>query len=141
MEIFHEFFLSMIPPTSTAQEKGFNRKTGNVYLKPKAADARAKLRARLAKHAPPEPVTGAIALDVVWCFPIKGNHKRCEPKITRPDIDNLQKALKDVMTELVFWLDDAAVSAERVRKIYSDYPGIMITISRDEGIRRNNDEP
>ena len=45
-----------------------------------------------------------------WCFP-KGKHSDGEYKATKPDTDNLQKMLKDVMTEVGFWKDDALVAS------------------------------
>jgi Holliday junction resolvase RusA-like endonuclease len=34
--------------------------------------------------------------------------------------------LKDVMTDMGFWKDDALICSETVAKRYSDSPGIMI---------------
>lgn len=51
-------------------------------------------------------------------------------KQTRPDTDNLDKALKDVMTELGFWTDDALVAREHIAKIWHRAkPGLFIRIS------------
>lgn len=47
---------------------------------------------------------------------------------TRPDTDNLQKLLKDVLTGLGFWKDDALVAVEHVDKRWADRPGIYIKI-------------
>lgn len=118
--------LHMIPPTATAQEKGFNTKTKRVYTKAPAREARAKLRAHLAKYAPDEPMTGPLELHAIWRFPVTGKHHSGEAKITKPDTDNLQKMLKDVMTDLGFWKDDAQIYYETVTKMYSSDPGIFI---------------
>ena len=40
----------------------------------------------------------------------------------------MQKALKDIMTKLHFWKDDALVASEVVEKFWSDIPGIWICI-------------
>ena len=47
-------------------------------------------------------------------------------KTTRPDADNLNKMLKDVMTDMGFWSDDALICCEMVSKMYGDEPGIII---------------
>ncbi len=44
----------------------------------------------------------------------------------KPDTDNLQKLLKDVMTAVGFWQDDAQVASEIVEKFWAEIPGIYI---------------
>ena len=125
-----EFFLPMKPPTATHQKKAVRVVNGKpVFFEP--ADlktARAKLEAHLAKHAPPQPYTGALRLVVKWCFPVADKGANGQYKTTRPDTDNLQKLLKDVMTVLRFWRDDAQVASEIVEKFWADVPGIYVAI-------------
>lgn len=129
MEI--QFFMPMNPPTVTQQQhrvgKGKNGKPV-FYDSPELSEAKAKLTAYLAKHIPEQPFTGAVQLIVKWCFPVSGSHSDGEYKTTKPDTDNLQKALKDIMTKLHFWKDDALVASEVVEKFWSDTPGIWIGI-------------
>ena len=66
-----------------------------------------------------------------WCFP-KGRHRDGEYRVTRPDTDNLQKLLKDCMTQAGFWKDDAQVASELCEKFWAETPGIYIRISRWE---------
>ena len=61
------------------------------------------------------------------CFP-KQNHENGEYRITKPDTDNLQKMLKDCMTKVGFWKDDALVASEITEKFWADQPGIYIRI-------------
>ena len=42
--------------------------------------------------------------------------------------DNLEKMLKDVMTELRWWKDDAQVASEIVEKFWAEQPGIFISV-------------
>lgn len=126
-----EFFLPMIPPTVTAQEhKVMVRRGKPVFYDPPAVkDAREKLLAHLAKHVPPQPYDGKpLELTVQWCFPLKGSHTDGEYRITKPDTDNLQKLLKDCMTQLHFWRDDCLVASENVVKYWSNTPGIFVKI-------------
>lgn len=53
-------------------------------------------------------------------------------KVTKPDTDNLQKMLKDCMTEAGFWADDAQVCDEIIQKFWSDTPGIWISVMEME---------
>lgn len=68
-----------------------------------------------------------IRLITKWCFP-KQNHENGEYRITKPDTDNLQKMLKDCMTKVGFWKDDALVASEITEKFWADQPGIYIRI-------------
>lgn len=124
-----EFFMPMIPPTCTHQQKQVTVKNGKpIFYEPaELKAARAKLQANLAKHVPAEIYMGAIRLVTKWCFP-KGKHPDGAYKTTRPDTDNLQKLLKDVMTDLKFWKDDALVASEIIEKFWAGVPGIYIKI-------------
>ena len=126
---FHKsFFMAMKHvPTSTAQEKKFNTKTGAVYLDERAAKAKKSLDDALSKFDKFIPVKfdvptaeqierlktlddkietkvhrglqGAVKLKTIWCFPEGDNKEQKDgmPKTTKPDTDNLIKQLKDVM--------------------------------------------
>lgn len=124
-----EFFMPMIPPTSTGQMHKVTEKNGQpvFYDPPKVSEARNKLVAHLYKHRPEKPYTEGIRLIVKWCFP-RGRHRDGEYRITRPDTDNLQKLLKDCMTECGFWKDDALVCSELCEKLWADVPGIYVLI-------------
>lgn len=128
-----KFFMPMIPPTVTAQEHRVGRKAkgGKVlfYDSPELADARDKFIAHLARHKPEKPLEGAVTLSVRWYFPVTGKHHNGEWKTSKPDTDNLVKLLKDCMTKVGFWHDDAQVCYEVVTKVYSDVPGIGITVT------------
>ena len=124
-------FLLLDPPTATAQE----RQVTIVHNKPvfyqpeKLKEAKRILRLHLRPFKPKVPLTGPVELRVSWLFPRGKRHKHKEWRVTKPDTDNLQKMLKDVMTDLGFWVDDAQVVKEHVEKIWSDEPtGISIEI-------------
>ena len=128
MEI--RFFLTMKPPTVTHQEKAVHVVNGKpVHYEPdRLKAARSKLMAYLGQHAPVAPLRGAIRLCVKWCFPVTGKHEDGQWKTTRPDTDNLQKLLKDCMTDLGYWKDDAQVASEIVEKFWSKVPGIYVNV-------------
>ena len=130
------FKLKMIPPTATAQQKGECVRAGYIhhYKKKNVAAAEAVLRDALLPYVPEAPIEDkAIRFSTCWMFPYPKSAKKHKPgfdrwKITRPDADNLNKMLKDVMTDMGFWKDDALICEELVRKVYSDEPGIEISI-------------
>ena len=128
-----EIFLPIIPPTITHQAKDLRAylKDGKpravLHDSPELKEARSKLHAYLAPHGPVEPFEGAVRLLVKWCFP-REKHGDGEYKTTKPDTDNLEKMLKDVMTELHWWKDDAQVASEIVEKFWAEQPGIFISV-------------
>ena len=126
-----EFFMAMIPRTITHQEKKVHVVNGRprFYEPDELKAARQKLTAYLGQHVPEEPYQGGIQLIVKWCFQTKGRHKDGEYRITKPDTDNLQKLLKDCMTSVGFWSDDAQVASEIVEKFWAEIPGIYIRVT------------
>lgn len=126
-----EFFMPMAKvPTTTHQQKQVTVKNGKpIFYEPADLQAaRSKLTAHLGPHAPTEKSTGPVRLMVKWCFPLSGKHRDGEWKTTKPDTDNLQKLLKDCMTDLGFWVDDALVVSEITEKFWAKVSGIYIRI-------------
>ncbi|MGN0243638.1 MAG: RusA family crossover junction endodeoxyribonuclease [Lachnospiraceae bacterium] len=125
-----EFFMSMIPPTTTHQEHKVTVVKGKpvFYDPPEVKAAKQKLIGHLAKHKPVKSYESGVRLITRWCFPIVHGKANGQYKISKPDTDNLQKLLKDCMTSLGFWNDDALVASELVEKFWSDIPGIYIRI-------------
>lgn len=124
-----KFFLSMVPPTVTHQEKQVAVVNGRprFYEPAELKATRVKLRDALARYRPMKPMQGGVGMYVKWCFP-RGPHPDGSYRITKPDTDNLQKLLKDVMTDLGFWEDDAQVAFELVEKFWAEVPGIFIHV-------------
>lgn len=125
-----EFFISMIPPTPTAQEKGVTVRNGkpHFYEKPEIAAIRESFRAHLSKFVPEQPYSGAVQLVTKWCFPISGKHKNGEYKTSRPDTDGSVKLFKDAMTDVGYWKDDAQVASEVTEKFWATTPGIYVCV-------------
>ena len=133
----HQFFMAMIPPTVTHQEKqiriitpSHGRPFPQYYEPPSLKEVRQKLTNYLCQHKLPVPWTGPIRLYTKWCFQATKQHKKNTWRITKPDTDNLQKLLKDCMTDVGFWDDDAQVCSEIVEKFWSDIPGIWIRMEK-----------
>ena len=124
-----EFFMHIIPPTATHQEHKVSVRNSKpiFYEPPELRAAREKLTAHLTAHKPEQPYTCGVRLVTKWCFP-RGRHADGEYRITKPDTDNLQKLLKDCMTAVGFWADDALVASEITEKLWAAVPGIYINI-------------
>lgn len=126
-----EFFVPMKLPTTTAQEQktgvSKNRKPYK-YDPPELKAARALFRDHLAKFATPDPLDGPIKLQTIWCYPLSTAHPEPAWKTTKPDTDNLVKLLKDVMTKLGFWHDDAQVALEIIEKIWDKRSGLYVSV-------------
>lgn len=125
-----EFFMAMEPPTTTHQQKKVGVIKGRpiFYEPPELKLARSKLMGNLGQHVPEVPFAGPVQLVVKWCFPLIKGKTDGQYKHTKPDTDNLNKLLKDCMTDLKYWKDDAQVASEIIEKFWSDVPGIYIRI-------------
>lgn len=123
-----EFFMPMKPPTVTAQQH--KTSNGKFYDPPELVAAKAKLRDNLIPHRPSKPLDGPLRLVVKWCFPITGKHQDGEYKYTKPDTDNLNKALKDIMEDLGFYVNDSRVASEIIEKFWAEIPGIYIRLEK-----------
>lgn len=122
-----EFFVPMVPPTKTHQQKRIDWTHRRVYEDGALAAARRKLSDAVGPHRPEMPYTAGVRLITKWCFP-RGKHRDGEYRTTKPDTDNLTKLLKDVMTQNRFWTDDALVASEVIEKFWAQTPGIYIRI-------------
>ena len=124
--------LKKIPSITAQQQRTGTKKDGTTYrYDPQELKAvKALFRDHLAQHAPPEPLTGPVFLEVTWIYPAGDQHADGEYKITKPDTDNLLKAFKDAMTKVRFWKDDAQVCREVNGKIYSTkFSGVAVIVA------------
>lgn len=130
-----EFFMAMEPPTKTHQEKQVRVVKGKpVFYEPAELKAvRQNLEAHLAPFVPNEKYTNGVRLITKWCFPMRNRNEDGKYRTTKPDTDNLQKMLKDCMTHLGYWADDALVASEVIEKFWAKVPGIYIKIEPLEG--------
>lgn len=126
-------------PKGTAQMKGERiayrfiggRKVPYIdhYRKPEVQASRNQLTLMMKKYRPKEPSDRPIRLVVCLYFDITKPKKLWgKYKTTRPDCDNYVKEIKDVMTDLKFWNDDAQVVDLRVVKRYSEKATIYIRL-------------
>lgn len=134
------FKIDMTPPTATAQQKGVFVCGGHAHFfkKPKVRDAEQFLAAMLAPHRPAEPLDGPVYFQARWCYPYRKSEKKSVvnaereiPHATRPDLDNLEKNLLDVLTQLQFWHDDAQVFTKSTAKVWGPRGYLAIAIKTE----------
>lgn len=138
-----QFFIPLKKvPTVTAQEKRITVRRGKpvVYDDWRIIDAKSLFCGWLDRHRPKEPIKGPVQLFVEWWFPYSGKqHIDGEPKITRPDTDNLQKLFKDCMTKVGYWKDDAQVYREHIGKVWNKTGGIHVMVEWEEDEEDKNE--
>ena len=125
-----EFFMPMIPPTVTHQEKQVNFKNKAFYEPSELKQARSKLTDSLERFKPSRKLRGALRLYVKWCYPMRNGKRNGQYKDTKPYLDNAQKLLQDCMTTVGFWKDDAQIASLICEKFWAEIPGIFIRIDK-----------
>lgn len=124
-----EFFLPMKRiPSATQQTHKVAVRGGKpqFYESQELKTARLLFRDLLARRRPDAPLEGPVELRIVWSYPPSDMHPWGTWKTTRPDTDNLIKMVKDEMTRLGFWKDDAQVCSEWTAKVYGKDSGVLI---------------
>lgn len=125
-----ELFLDIEPPTATSQENKTAFVNGRLmhYKSSAAKNTFRILSDNLKPFKPFKPMDGPIMLTAKWYFPKGKSHKDGEWRITKPDTDNLNKALKDVLERLEFVANDSRICSEHIYKYWSSEPGIEIIL-------------
>lgn len=107
-----------------------------MYDPKKSRDYKDYVRLAAAEHAPGKLIEGPIALYVAVYRPIPksfskkkalmAEHGMIRP-VTKPDVDNYLKTIKDALKNVV-WKDDSQVVRVLIDKYYSEKPRIEIVI-------------
>lgn len=71
---------------------------------------------------------GAIRANFEFYFPITGDHKDGDLKISAPDLSKLQRAVEDSITDAGLWTDDARLVQAKACKYYGQKTGAQINI-------------
>lgn len=137
------------PPTVTSQEKGetiqykFYRKSGRLvsvpyihhFEKPTVAKARSFYTGRFLiemkknKLKPPR-FEGPCQAKITFGFKARRKKDIGKLKDTKPDCDNMNKLLQDVLADIGFFqVGDQQIGDLRVIKVWSDEPFIEIEIN------------
>jgi Holliday junction resolvase RusA-like endonuclease len=117
-------------PKAQPRVKAFARKIGASYVArvftPGTAEEWKSLVATAAKsETPPQPLEGPVSVQIDFYMPRpKSLYRKSDPESivwcgSKPDADNLAKAVIDAMTQLGWWRDDAAIARLLVTKSYT----------------------
>jgi len=115
-------------------------RTGNKYLDASVIKYRKAIRnmaiAQM-RNQKAERIEGAVNMNIIYAFRRPKSLSKKErneidggktvPKTTKPDIDNLVKAILDALNGIV-WQDDAQVTQINIQKIWSAKDQIEIEI-------------
>lgn len=143
-----------LPITPTAQARVKVAVRGKFAQAYKTADQKANertLEACLLPHVPERPMTGPVMLEFVAAMPVptSDSKKKRAAKLAgevlpakKPDLDNLAKQLKDSMTRMQFWHDDAQIVVLTCRKIYAEVGHWLVAVRefKQERLRREGEE-
>ena len=121
-------------PKTTAQQKKFSTKTKTFYKTSKIKQSEYLLVRALSGRQPHKTYDTPIELSVTWLFPHTKKSKDGERKGTRPDLDNLQKLLQDIMCKLGYYKDDSLITDLKVKKRWHRHSGLIIEINEVETI-------
>lgn len=121
-------------PKTTAQQKKFSTKTKTFYKTSKIKQSEYLLVRALSGKQPRKTYETPIELSVTWLFPHTKRSKDGERKGTRPDLDNLQKLLQDIMCKLGYYKDDSLITDLKVKKRWHRHSGLIIEINEVETI-------
>ena len=115
-------------------------RSGQKYLDPSVIKYRKAIRnmaiAQM-RNQKAEKIEGAVNMNIVYAFRRPQSLSKKErneidggktvPKTTKPDIDNLTKAILDALNGIV-WKDDAQVTQINIQKIWSAKDQIEVEI-------------
>lgn len=131
-------------PKAQPRPRAFARKMGDKFVArvfdDGTAEAWKSCIALAAKpHRPESPHLGPVRVEIEYWIPrlkshfnSKGEIKASAPlhHISKPDKDNLDKAVFDALTQVGgFWRDDSQVAESWSRKVYNLAPGCSIKIT------------
>ena len=132
-----QFHIPINPPKTTSQTKRLVMIGGRprFFHKKEHQQAEGDLLTLMSAYAPPEPLTGPLALRIDFVFPWRKSETKKRlalgkcPNDTRPDCDNIAKLVGDVLTKLRFYNDDGQVADSHVTKAWGDKVGITVFLS------------
>lgn len=134
-----ELHLDFVPATATAGNgrRIMRRRDGTAFIGHSASVKAAsnELRVRLRPYRPPQPMEGPVSMVCrwTWPWPEKISHRDrlsgWQWRDTKPDLDNLSKALFDALEAEGFVTNDSQFVCRMDEKRWGDCPGLYLLIS------------
>ena len=135
-------------PKAQPRPRAFARRVGNKVMvrayDPGSAEGwKSQVALGARHHRPPQPSRATMSVMLTFFFRRPASHFKGKTRIlrpdaprqhcTKPDTDNLAKAVLDALTTVGMWQDDKQVYSLHVMKLYSDgdVPGCFIQIWED----------
>lgn len=133
-------------PKAQPRPRAFVRRTAagpiaRVYDAGTAEGWKSAIADALRDKRPAQPITGPVTISCRFSFPRPERLKRKSvtanpiPHVSKPDIDNLLKAVTDCLTAIGVWTDDALIQRATLAKWYcaaGELPGLEMRIEWDE---------
>ncbi len=115
-----EFWVSGVPKAQPRVKAFARGKHARVYTPDTADGWKAEVRrAALAKCPTPEPLRGPLSVKLTFFMPRPKSRNHDLWHTTKPDADNLAKAVLDALGDAGIWGDDAQVARLVVQKLYA----------------------
>ena len=133
-----EIWIPGDPPRATAQQKGFNRRTGRYYVKDSVRSAAARfdwyIAEAMREQGIEEEITEPVMVGIRFAFATSKKKLWGTPKPTRPDADNLAKQLIDELMACRLLKDDALIWHLLIEKIWErpERAGIYVAVTETE---------
>ena len=102
--------------------------TPGIHKKAELVRAEGAWESHLGLHAPERPFAAPGAVRPAAGRPPAGRHVQGEPCTAKPDLDNWEKTILDVMKHVGYFLDDAQVVDLHACKMWSDPQGIWVRV-------------
>ncbi len=131
-------------PKAQPRIKAYHRpgmRHAGVYTPDTANDWKTRVAIEARQHRPRVPLDCPLIVDLCFLMPRPAKYMRKKdpigtfPHTAKPDLDNLDKAVLDVLTDCGMWVDDCQAYCGRREKWYvakpgyaSDRPGVLVTI-------------
>ena len=125
-----EFFVVGMPKATPRMKAFVKGKRAGVYDPGGANDWKALVFMQAKKYCPPQPIDGGVRCDITFYMPRpkKFDSKKYPggliPHTSKPDRDNLEKAVLDALTNVGMWRDDSQVYRGEVIKWYHGKGGV-----------------
>ena len=86
---------------------------------------------KMDRAIPDRPFQGPLEVSLYFGFPnIQADKGKVMPMTTKPDADNLAKAVLDALTDLGFWGDDSQIVVLHISKIRTPSPFVGVCTSQ-----------